>query len=67
MKKHKTPEQVKQELRQRGETATSWAERHNYRREDVYRVLNGQSKALYGLGHEIAVKLGLKSEPGQMV
>ncbi|WP_241374860.1 DNA-binding protein [Escherichia coli] len=30
-------------------------------RQEVYRVLNGQTKARYGKSHEIAVKLGLKS------
>ncbi len=56
-----TPEQVKEIFAQRGETFTDWAKKHGYTRNDVYRVLNGQSKARYGKGHEIAKKLGLKT------
>ncbi|EKZ9425957.1 DNA-binding protein [Salmonella enterica] len=55
-----TADQVKNSLRQQGKTITAWAKEHNYPRKAVYRVLNGQTKAHYGLGHEIAVKLGLK-------
>lgn len=57
-----TAEQVKAQFRQRGITFTRWAEDHGYTRNEVYRVLNGQVKANYGKSHEIAVKLGLKSE-----
>ncbi|EEI9451724.1 DNA-binding protein [Salmonella enterica subsp. enterica serovar Javiana] len=59
-----TAEQVKRLLRQQGKTITEWANEHGYTRNDVYRVLNGQVKANYGKGHEIAVKLGLK--PGSI-
>ncbi|HDY5341422.1 TPA: DNA-binding protein [Klebsiella pneumoniae] len=55
-----TAEQVKSLFRQRGVTFTQWAEEHGYSRSEVYRVLNGQTKANYGKSHEIAVKLGLK-------
>lgn len=61
-----TPEKVKQQFHQRGVTFTDWAERHGYTRGEVYRVLNGQAKAKYGKAHEIAVKLGLKSDPEQL-
>ena len=53
-------ERVKKEFHRRGETFTQWAERNNYPRHEVYRVLNGQAKAKYGRAHEIAVALGLK-------
>lgn len=56
-----TTDQVKALFRQRGVTFTRWAEDNDYTRNEVYRVLNGQSKANYGKAHEIAVKLGLKS------
>ncbi|ENY6783336.1 DNA-binding protein [Providencia rettgeri] len=55
-----TPEQVKNNLRQQGKTVTNWAKEHGYNRNQVYQVLNGQTKARYGAAHEIAVKLGLK-------
>lgn len=55
-----TPEQVKQRFKQRGITITQWAKEHGYRRNAVYRVLNGIDKAHYGQAHDIAVLLGLK-------
>ena len=56
-----TAEQVKALYRQRGITFTRWSEENGLNRKEVYRVLNGQTKARYGKSHEIAVKLGLKS------
>lgn len=57
-----TPEQVKNRFRSQGRTVTDWANEHGYSRNLVYQVLNYQSKANYGKAHEIAVKLGLKSQ-----
>ena len=56
-----TAEQVKALFRRQGITFTHWARENGYPRSEVYRVLNGQTKANYGQSHEIAVKLGLKS------
>ncbi|MCX8650043.1 DNA-binding protein [Gilliamella sp. B2776] len=55
-----TPEQVKQQFRQKGLTFTQWAHDNGYHPVDVYRVTNGFTKASRGKMHEIAVKLGLK-------
>jgi gp16 family phage-associated protein len=55
-----TPDQVKSKFKREGITVTQWAEQNGYGRHYVYLVLNGQVKALYGKGHEIAVKLGMK-------
>lgn len=55
-----TADEVKERLRLKGKTITEWSEERGYSRVDVYRVLNGQNKAKYGRGHEIAVALGLK-------
>ncbi|CRZ20616.1 DNA-binding protein [Kingella kingae] len=55
-----TPEQVKKNFKQKGITFSGWAREHGYRPQEVIRVVNGFSKASYGKGHEIAVKLGLK-------
>ena len=55
-----TADQVKAKFKREGQTITQWAKEHGYSRRDVYLVLNGQSKARWGKGHEIAVKLGLK-------
>lgn len=57
-----TPEQIKNELYQQGLTLKDWAKQNGYKPNQVYRVMNGESKALYGIGHEIAIKLGLKSQ-----
>lgn len=59
-------EQIKRRFRQQGKTFTAWAKENGYTRNEVYRVLNGQSKGNYGKAHEIAVKLGLKHEPEQL-
>ncbi|MBN0252676.1 DNA-binding protein, partial [Pseudomonas aeruginosa] len=48
-------------FRQRGITITQWAAEHGYKRNAVYRVLNGFDKANYGQAHDIAVALGLKA------
>jgi gp16 family phage-associated protein len=61
-----TPNQVKDQFEQLGNTFTDWAEQHGYTANEVYRVLNGQAKAKYGKAHEIAVKLGLKLSPEQV-
>lgn len=55
-------DQIKASLRRQGKTISQWAEEHGYSRNSVYRVLNGIDKAHYGRAHEIAVKLGLKSD-----
>ncbi|WP_339844343.1 DNA-binding protein [uncultured Halopseudomonas sp.] len=56
-----TPEQVKQRFKQRGVTVTKWAEEQGFKRNAVYRVLNGFDKAHYGQAHDIAVALGIKA------
>lgn len=60
MKKPLTPEQIKEQFQRDGLTFTAWAKSNGYRINEVYRVLNGQTKAKYGKCHEIAVALGLK-------
>lgn len=51
---------VKQRLYAQGKTLKQWAEDNGYSPAQVYRVMRGENKALYGEGHTIAVKLGLK-------
>lgn len=57
-----TSDQAKARLRCQGKTITQWATENGYPRIAVYRVLNGIDKAYFGRAHEIAVKLGIKSE-----
>lgn len=62
MKQHPlTPDEVKRSFRSKGVTFTEWAKSRGYPRHEVYRVLNGVSKAHYGRAHQIAIDLGLKS------
>lgn len=56
-----TAEQVKSQFAREGKTFSSWAEERGYNRCDVYRVINGLSKARRGKSHQIAVDLGLKA------
>lgn len=64
--KLRTADEVRDDFARRGKTITEWALKNGYKRNEVYRVLNGQCKAYYGRAHEIAVKLGLKSNPDQL-
>ena len=56
-----TPQQVKAQFRQRGESVAAWADAHGYPRDVVYRVLNGRTPAWRGQPHRVAVALGIKS------
>lgn len=58
-----TPQQRKEQFIATGQTISQWADKHGFRRTDVYRVLNGRSPAWRGTMHEIAVKLGIKPDP----
>lgn len=57
-----TSEQIKKKFKKQGITFTEWAKQNGYSRAQVYRVLNGQAKCNYGAVHEIAVKLGMKTD-----
>ncbi|WP_049044378.1 DNA-binding protein [Acinetobacter bereziniae] len=58
----KTPEQVKKEFLDNGIPVSDWAAKNNFVPQEVYKVLNGQSKGNFGRAHKIAVALGLKKE-----
>lgn len=60
-----TPQQVKTNFRERGETVASWADAHGFPRDVVYRVLNGRTPAWRGQPHQVAVALGLKPAPSK--
>lgn len=57
-----TPDELKKRFADEGRTFTDWAKENGYRRNEVYKVVNGFSKAKRGKGHDIAVALGLKKE-----
>ena len=55
-----TAEQLKQKFLAEGKTFTEWAKQNGFKRNEVYKVLNGVNKARWGRGHEIAKALGIK-------
>ena len=54
---------IRQSFEDAGVSVSEWAAQHGFRRESVYAVLSGRSKARRGEAHRIAVALGLKSVP----
>ncbi len=56
----RTPEQAKQWLFEQGYTLTGWARANGFQYQNLYRVLSGESKMLYGESREIAKKLNIK-------
>lgn len=53
-------EEAKRWLSEQNITVAQWARDNGYTNIEVYRVLNGQSKCLYGRGKEIARKLNIQ-------
>lgn len=58
-----TAEQVKAKFAAEGVSVKEWAEARGYNFRTVYSILNGKRACQRGLGHTIAVELGLKEEP----
>ena len=58
--KLKTPQQVKAEFERAGVSIGAWAKANGFKREQVYAILTGNTKAKYGTAHQIALALGLK-------
>jgi gp16 family phage-associated protein len=48
------------EFERHGVSVAQWARENRFNTNLVYQVLNGESKALRGQSHDIAVKLGIK-------
>jgi gp16 family phage-associated protein len=57
----RTAKQAKSYLKRNGLTVPMFCKQHGFKEKTVYRVLNGESKCLYGDGYKIAVALGMKS------
>ncbi|MNX49170.1 hypothetical protein D3C86_797660 [compost metagenome] len=56
-----TPDEVKTQLREtHGVTLKDWAEGNGYAYDTVSCVVRGIHRATYGVGHRIAIQLGLK-------
>lgn len=54
--------QIKHELRQRGETLKSFADRHGFAYRTVSEVVRGVRRGLYGQGRLVRQALGLPTE-----
>jgi len=54
---------IKQNFEERGQAISEWARAHGYKPRTVYAVISGQLKCKRGVGHRIAVDLGLKKRP----
>lgn len=53
-------DEVKTRLKERGLTLKQWAEQRGYPYDTVSCVVRGINRATYGMGHRIAIELGLK-------
>lgn len=56
----RTVQQVRREFLRKGISIGSWADQHGFSRASVNQVLTGRNAASVGVGHKIAVMLGLK-------
>lgn len=54
---------IKKNLQDQGITINDWAIANKYPVAEVYKVLSGERKGLYGRAHNIAVAIGLKQQP----
>ncbi len=52
-------QRIKRKLYAQGVTLKQWALDHNYPVTEVYKVVNGERKGLYGRAHQIAKDLGM--------
>jgi gp16 family phage-associated protein len=55
-----TADEVKTRLREQGTTLKQWAQERNYPYATVSMVVRGVNRGTFGMGHRIAVELGLK-------
>ena len=56
---------VRSDFFARGLSIAAWSREHGFAPNAVYRVLSGQSLAMRGNAHRIAVALGVKVEPSR--
>lgn len=54
-------EEVKTRLHEQGVTLKEWAQANGYAYDTVSSVVRGVHRATYGIGHRIAVQLGMKA------
>lgn len=62
-----TSEQVRARFAAEGVSLKEWARARGYKYATVYAVLNRKRSSKRGIGHRIAVELGLKAEPKKLL
>lgn len=58
-----TTDEVKAKFEAEGISIAEWARARGYKLRTVYGVLSGRRKCHRGIGHQIAVDLGIKAAP----
>lgn len=60
MKKLRTTDEARAELKRKGISISKWAAAHGFTTNLVYEVLGGDRPCSFGQSHQIAVALGIK-------
>ncbi|MDO8890221.1 MAG: hypothetical protein Q7V00_00065 [Sulfurimicrobium sp.] len=58
--KTRTLQEVRDEFLRKGMSMSSWANKHGFEVATVSQVMTGRNAATRGVGHKIAVLLGIK-------
>lgn len=58
--------QIKQRLRAQGMTLAAWATANGFKYRDVSDVVRGVRRGYYGVGRDIAIKLGIDPDTGEI-
>lgn len=58
--KLRTPQEVRADWLRKGMSQNDWARKHGFGNVTVSQVLNGRNAGSRGVGHKIAVLLGIK-------
>lgn len=58
--KHRSPQEVREEWLRRGISMRMWAIQHDFSPITVHNVLTGKNSGSIGVGHRIAVSMGIK-------
>lgn len=56
----RTPQEVRADFIRKGVSMASWAKKNGFSPVTVFQVLNGANAGTRGVGHKIAVTLGIK-------
>lgn len=56
----RTRQEVREDFLRKGQSIGSWADKNGFDRTTVNQVLTGRNAATRGVGHKIAVLLGIK-------